>query len=205
MQLQAARQSPVLMGDRLREAFEDFMRAECQRQPVLLVLEDLHWGDLLTVTLIDAALQDARDMPFFVPVLARPEVRELFPALWRTSARASGSASRRCPGARASGSCGRCSATTSAPSRSKSFSRVPRATRSCWRSRSARWPRAGARACPRRRSRWCRRGSRRSASRSAASSDPPSPSPRRRHRKVAKSVDPGFDGWSTGLPRTDPS
>ncbi|XXR64601.1 protein kinase [Sorangium sp. So ce388] len=82
VQLRAARQSPMLMGDRIREAFEDFMRAECQRQPVLLVLEDLHWGDLPTVTLVDAALRHARDLPFFVLALARPEVDELFPALW---------------------------------------------------------------------------------------------------------------------------
>ncbi|WP_437521155.1 protein kinase [Sorangium sp. So ce726] len=82
VQLQAARQSPVLMGDRLREAFEDFVQAECQQQPVLLVLEDLHWGDLPTVTLIDAALQRAGNLPFFVLALARPEVHELFPTLW---------------------------------------------------------------------------------------------------------------------------
>ncbi|WP_437476897.1 protein kinase [Sorangium sp. So ce1014] len=80
--LRAARQSPMLMSDRLRQVFEDFVRAECQRQPVLLVLEDLHWGDLPTVTLVDAALRHARDLPFFVLALARPEVDELFPALW---------------------------------------------------------------------------------------------------------------------------
>ncbi|MGK3987129.1 protein kinase [Sorangium sp. So ce136] len=82
VQLRAARQSPMLMGDRIREAFEDFVRAECQRQPVLLVLEDLHWGDLPTVTLVDAALRQAMDLPLFVLALARPEVDELFPAMW---------------------------------------------------------------------------------------------------------------------------
>ncbi|WP_437964413.1 protein kinase [Sorangium sp. So ce260] len=82
VQLRAARQNPVLMGDRIRQAFEDFVRAECQRQPVLLVLEDLHWGDLPTVNLVDAALRHARDLPFFVLALARPEVDALFPALW---------------------------------------------------------------------------------------------------------------------------
>ncbi|XXX73112.1 protein kinase [Sorangium sp. So ce134] len=82
VQLRAARQNPMLMSDRLREALEDFVRAECQRRPVLLVLEDLHWGDLPTVTLVDAALRHARDLPFFVLALARPEVDELFPSLW---------------------------------------------------------------------------------------------------------------------------
>lgn len=82
VQLHTARQSSMLMSDRLREAFEDFVWAECQRKPVILVLEDLHWGDLPTVTLVDRALQHARDLPFFVLALARPEVHELFPALW---------------------------------------------------------------------------------------------------------------------------
>ncbi|WP_437806873.1 protein kinase domain-containing protein [Sorangium sp. So ce1078] len=82
VQLRAARQNPMLMSDRLRQAVEDFIRAECQRQPVLLVLEDLHWGDLPTVTLVDAALRHARDLPFFVLALARPEIDQLFPALW---------------------------------------------------------------------------------------------------------------------------
>ncbi|WP_437979409.1 protein kinase [Sorangium sp. So ce295] len=82
VQLRAARQNPVLMGDRIRQAFEDLVRAACQRHPVLLVLEDLHWGDLPTVNLVDAALQHARDLPFFVLALARPDVDELFPALW---------------------------------------------------------------------------------------------------------------------------
>ncbi|WP_437476894.1 protein kinase [Sorangium sp. So ce1014] len=82
VQLRAARQNPVLMGDRIRQAFEDFARAECQRQPVLLLIEDLHWGDLPTVNLVDAALQHARDLPFFVLALARPEADALFPGLW---------------------------------------------------------------------------------------------------------------------------
>ncbi|XYH93966.1 hypothetical protein ACMHYB_39880 [Sorangium sp. So ce1128] len=46
------------------------------------MLEDLHWGDLPTVSLVDAALKHARNHPFFVLALARPEVDELFPALW---------------------------------------------------------------------------------------------------------------------------
>ncbi|WP_437313393.1 protein kinase domain-containing protein [Sorangium sp. So ce385] len=82
VQLHTARQSPMLMSDRLREAFEDFVWAECQRKPVILVLEDLHWGDLPTVTLVDAALRRAGRLPFFVLALARPEVHELFPTLW---------------------------------------------------------------------------------------------------------------------------
>ncbi|AUX24016.1 protein kinase [Sorangium cellulosum] len=82
VQLRAARRNPMLMGDQLRLAWEDFLRAECAAQPILLVLEDLHWGDLPTVTMVDAALRNLRDRPFMVMALGRPEVHELFPKLW---------------------------------------------------------------------------------------------------------------------------
>ncbi len=52
--LRAARANPQLMGDAMRRAWEDWLAAECAAHPVLLVLEDLHWGDLGTVSFIDA-------------------------------------------------------------------------------------------------------------------------------------------------------
>lgn len=79
-QLQAARRSPILMGDQLRRAFEDFLRAECAARPVLLVLEDLHWGDRPSVSMVEAALRNLAGMPLMVVALGRPEVRELFPS-----------------------------------------------------------------------------------------------------------------------------
>ncbi|WP_437605013.1 protein kinase [Sorangium sp. So ce834] len=82
VQLRAARRNPMLMGDQLRLAWEDFLRAECAVHPVLLVLEDLHWGDLPTLTMVDAALRNLKDRPFMVMGLGRPEVHELFPKLW---------------------------------------------------------------------------------------------------------------------------
>jgi tetratricopeptide (TPR) repeat protein len=82
VQLAAARQDPMLMGDQMRRAFEDFLAAECAVQPVLIVLEDLHWGDLPTVKFIDSALRNLRDQPLMVLALARPDVHVLFPRLW---------------------------------------------------------------------------------------------------------------------------
>ena len=82
MQLRAARRDPTLMGDQMRRAWEDWLAAECGAQPVVLVLEDLHWGDLPTVRFVDAALRNLRDQPLFVLALARPEVHEHFPRLW---------------------------------------------------------------------------------------------------------------------------
>jgi eukaryotic-like serine/threonine-protein kinase len=82
VELRAARQDPMLMGDQMRRAWEDLLAAECEAHPLVLVLEDLHWGDLPTVTFIDAALRSLHDRPFFVFALARPEAHDLFPKLW---------------------------------------------------------------------------------------------------------------------------
>ncbi len=82
LQLRAARQEPILMGDQMRRAFEDWLAAECAVRPVVLVLEDLHWGDLPSVQFIDGALRQIESRPLMVLASARPEVHELFPALW---------------------------------------------------------------------------------------------------------------------------
>ncbi|HEX3906171.1 MAG TPA: protein kinase [Polyangia bacterium] len=80
--LRTARANPQLMGDGMRRAFEDWLMAECATHPVLLVLEDLHWGDLGTVSFLDSALRNLHDQPFMVLALARPEVEERFPEIW---------------------------------------------------------------------------------------------------------------------------
>jgi tetratricopeptide (TPR) repeat protein len=82
VQLRAARADARLMGDQMQRAFEDWLAAECDAQPVVLVLEDLHWGDLPTVTFVSSALRNLRDKPLMVIALARPEVHDLFPGLW---------------------------------------------------------------------------------------------------------------------------
>jgi tetratricopeptide (TPR) repeat protein len=80
--LRSARQDARLMGDQMRRAWLDFLRAETAAHPVLLVLEDLHWGDSATVQFLDAALRELPDKPCMVLALARPEVHTLFPKLW---------------------------------------------------------------------------------------------------------------------------
>ncbi|MCA9673158.1 MAG: protein kinase, partial [Myxococcales bacterium] len=82
-QLASARQNPALMGDQIRRAFEDFIEAECSAQPTLLVLDDLHWGDLPSVQLVDRALRRAEDLPLMVLAIARPDVHDAFPQLWK--------------------------------------------------------------------------------------------------------------------------
>ena len=80
-ELAAARRDPLLRGDQMRRAFEDLLAAESAAQPVVLVLEDLHWGDLPSIQLVAAALRRARERPLFVLGLARPEAHVLFPRL----------------------------------------------------------------------------------------------------------------------------
>jgi tetratricopeptide (TPR) repeat protein len=80
--LRAARANPQLMGDGMRRAFEDWLAAECAARPVLLILEDLHWGDLGTVSFVDGALRNLHDQPLMVLALARPEVEACFPEVW---------------------------------------------------------------------------------------------------------------------------
>jgi tetratricopeptide (TPR) repeat protein len=80
--LRAARQDAQLMSELMRKAWMDFLHAETAAHPVLLVLDDLHWGDFGTVRFIDVALRELSKQPWMVLALARPEVFEVFPRLW---------------------------------------------------------------------------------------------------------------------------
>ncbi|UQA56958.1 serine/threonine-protein kinase PknK [Polyangium aurulentum] len=80
--LAAARREPALMAKGVRRAWLDLLAAETAARPVLLVLEDLHWGDAPSVKLVDAALAELHDRPFMVLALARPGVAARFPDLW---------------------------------------------------------------------------------------------------------------------------
>jgi tetratricopeptide (TPR) repeat protein len=82
-QLRAARRDPMLRGDQMRRAWVEFLAAECQARTVVLLLDDLHWGDGPTVEYVDAALRLLRDQPLLVVSLARPSVHSAFPGLWR--------------------------------------------------------------------------------------------------------------------------
>ena len=82
VQLRAARCDAMLMGDQKLRAFVDFLAGECAEGPLLIVLEDLHWGDGPSVKFLDAALRTLADAPLMVLALARPEATARFPDLW---------------------------------------------------------------------------------------------------------------------------
>lgn len=82
-QLKAARQDARLMADQTLAAWVDWLEAESAEHPVIIIFEDLHWGDRASVAYVDAALRVLRDRPLFVLALGRPEADIRFPALWR--------------------------------------------------------------------------------------------------------------------------
>ena len=79
--LGAARQDVKSLPERVQRAALDWLAAECRAAPVIIVLDDLHWGDELSVALLDEALRSLRSAPLFVLALARPEVHATFPRL----------------------------------------------------------------------------------------------------------------------------
>ncbi|MDI1480661.1 serine/threonine-protein kinase [Polyangium sp. y55x31] len=82
LRLRAARQSPALMKDRLREAVVDLLAAMTRSHPVVFALEDVQWGDAASLRLLDAAMRELGDRPFIVLAAARPEALTLFPRLF---------------------------------------------------------------------------------------------------------------------------
>lgn len=69
-------------NDAVNLAFLRFLSAECSRQQVLIVLDNLQWADQSTVRLVDLALRALAGAPLFVLGLGRPEVSRRFPRLW---------------------------------------------------------------------------------------------------------------------------
>jgi len=78
--LLAARRNSMMMWDSLRRSFEEFVVAECRDSTIVLILEDMHSGDISTVSLIDAVL--AKRIPFVVMTFGRPELTRQLPDLW---------------------------------------------------------------------------------------------------------------------------
>ena len=82
-QLIAARREPRLMGDQIARAWHDWLAGVCADAPLVLILEDLHWGDWGSLKLVDSVLRQLHEQRLFVLALGRPEVRELFPGIWQ--------------------------------------------------------------------------------------------------------------------------
>ena len=79
--LRTARADATVMGDALRAAWQDFVEAEGKQRPVVLVLEDMQWGDRPSMTLATAAIRALKSTPLFVLVTGRSEIFSVFPDL----------------------------------------------------------------------------------------------------------------------------
>ncbi len=82
VQLRSARRDAVIMGDQMRHAWEQCLSAVSKECPVILVLEDLHWGDIPTIRLLDGALKRVTAGKWMIIGIGRPEITEVFPKLW---------------------------------------------------------------------------------------------------------------------------
>ena len=71
VEIRAARTDPTLMGDQLRRAFAQFVDAVSASRPLVLVLEDAHWGDAASVRVIEAALRQTGKRPVLVCAVGR--------------------------------------------------------------------------------------------------------------------------------------
>jgi tetratricopeptide (TPR) repeat protein len=80
-ELRIARADPLILGERVRRAWHELLAAELAAGPRVLVLEDLHWGDLPTVRAISQSVQEHHALPLLVLASARPEIHETFPRL----------------------------------------------------------------------------------------------------------------------------
>ncbi len=85
-ELKSAREDAVRMAEAIQDAFVEFIRGKAAKVPILLVLEDLHWGDLPSTWIVDAVLRDCGDLPVVVLALGRPEVHEVFRGIWQDRA-----------------------------------------------------------------------------------------------------------------------
>jgi hypothetical protein len=81
-ELRAARIDAEAMSDQLHAAWLALLDAECAAQPLLLVLEDLQWGDAASLRLVESALRRLADRPLLVLATARPDLADVFPQLW---------------------------------------------------------------------------------------------------------------------------
>jgi tetratricopeptide (TPR) repeat protein len=71
-----APRDPQLLADRFRLALHEYFAGLCGLGPLVLVAEDLQWGDPASIGLLDELLDRLADSPFVLLATARPEFQE---------------------------------------------------------------------------------------------------------------------------------
>ena len=64
---------PLVVQDRLRQAWVGFLEEILAKRPAVLLVEDLHWAEDALLNLLDAAIQDVRG-PLLLLATTRPEL-----------------------------------------------------------------------------------------------------------------------------------
>ncbi len=82
VQLAAARANPTLMADQIRRAVLDFIEASLRVRPVIWLIDDAHWCDRSSLSLLDHVLATFHELPCLLVGLARPALHEQMPGLW---------------------------------------------------------------------------------------------------------------------------
>jgi eukaryotic-like serine/threonine-protein kinase len=80
----SARLDSALMREQQRRAFLGWLDAQTSTGPLLVVIEDLQWGDSTSVEYLEEALRTFADRSLFVVALGRPELYGQFPRLRET-------------------------------------------------------------------------------------------------------------------------
>ncbi|MCC7541614.1 MAG: protein kinase [Deltaproteobacteria bacterium] len=80
----SARHDPSAMAEMLSSSWTTWLAAECRAHPMLLVLDDLQWGDRPSIELLDLSLFRLSDQPLGVVAFGRPDVRDQLRDSWRS-------------------------------------------------------------------------------------------------------------------------
>lgn len=81
--LRTARQSPQIMAERMRDAWCDLLLGLSTAGPLVLIIDDLHWSDRISLDFFQTTLQRLPDHPLLLIGFARPEIDERYPDLWK--------------------------------------------------------------------------------------------------------------------------
>ena len=68
--------SPPQLRARVQQALADYLEALCRARPVVLVLDDLHWADPSSLTLLESVLPLVQRARLLVVALFRPQAHE---------------------------------------------------------------------------------------------------------------------------------
>jgi len=81
-ELRAGLDDPVVYRYWLGRVVADWLGAEAQNQPLWLDVEDLHWGDWTSISLLGDLLESNGELPILLTATARPSLDDRFAQLW---------------------------------------------------------------------------------------------------------------------------